>query len=106
MNGIEPCAPSFGFRELKEGPSEPSPAMTRINCDVVDEKAFVVDGEDEYPRDRSVELCDRYSTVADDAGVIVSHRTRQHPDSLDVVPVRSVNECSHFRNVELVGRSK
>jgi hypothetical protein len=106
MNGIEPCAPSFGFRELKEGTSEPSPAMTRINCDVVDEKAFVFNGEDEYSHDRSVALCDRYSMVAYDICVIVGHRPRHYPDALDVVSVGGVNKGSHFRNVGLVGRPK
>ena len=76
MNEIEPCAPSFGFRELKESPSKALSAMTRINCDVVDEKAFVGNGEDEYSHDRSVALCDRYSMVADDTCVIVGHRAR------------------------------
>ena len=106
MNEIEPCAPSFGFRELKESPSKALPAMTRINCDVVDEKAFVSNGEDEYSHDRSVALCDRYSMVADDTCVIVGHRARQYPDALDVVSVGGVNKGSHFQNVGLVGRPK
>src|SRR5918999_2279148 len=99
MNGIEARAPGFSFRELEESLSKALPAMGGINCDVVNEKSFVVNGEDDYPHDGSAAFGDGYSTIGDDLCVIVGHRARQHPDALDVVPVRGVNKFSHPRRI-------
>ena len=73
--------------------------MGGFNSDVVNEKSFVVNAEDDHPHDVSVALGDGYSLVGDDLCVIVGHRARQHPDALYVVPVRGVNECSHLRHI-------
>src|SRR5215218_4423362 len=99
MDGIEAHESSFGFRKLKEGSSEALPAMGGSNSDVVNEKSFVVNGEDNHPHDSSLALGDGHSLVGDDLCVIVGHRARQHPDALYVVPVRGVNECSHLRHI-------
>src|SRR5215204_4360605 len=91
MNRIEVRTPGFGFRKLKEGPSEALPAIGGIDSDVVDKQSFNVNGEDYYPHDGSVAFGDGYSLIGDDLCVIVGHRARQHPEALDVVAVGGVN---------------
>ena len=49
MNRIEARVPGLGFNKLKEGSSETLPAMGGFNSDVVNEKFFVVNGEDDRP---------------------------------------------------------
>ena len=99
INGVEPRAPGFGFRKLKEGYSKTLPTVGGTNSHVVNKKSFVANSEDDYTHDGSVAFGDGYSTVGDDLRVVVCHRPRQHTDALYVVLVGGVNERSHFLNI-------
>ena len=50
----------------EEGSSKAFPAVGGIDSDVVDEKSFVVNGEDNHPHDISVAFGDGYLLVGDD----------------------------------------
>src|SRR5215210_7672168 len=81
-------------------PFQALPAMGGINGDVVNEESFFVNIEDEYPHDdASVAFGDGYLLVSDELCVIVGHRARQYPDTLDVVAVGGLNKCGHFRGI-------
>src|SRR5918994_4595089 len=99
MDGIEACPPGFGFRKLEESLSKPLPVMGGNDGDIVNEESFFVNVENDYPNYDSVAFGDGYSMVGDDLCVIVGHRARQYPDTLDVVPVRGVDERGHLRSV-------
>jgi hypothetical protein len=75
-----------------------------MHGDVVDQESLVGDGEDDDPDDGAVALGDGHLVVADDRGVVVGHRSRQHPDALDVVPVRGVDERGDGHDVRPGGR--
>ena len=62
--------------------------MSRMDGDVVDYEATLVDPHDHEPCDLAVALGDRDPVVADDLGIVVGHRSRRPADSLDVVSVR------------------
>ena len=103
---IEPGAPRLVLRELEKGSSKSAPAMVGMNRDVVDQEPFVGDGEDDDPHDGAVAFGDGYLAVADDLGIVVGHRARQHSDTLDVVPIRGINKFSHARSIRCVRRPK
>src|SRR5215211_2061801 len=58
MDRIEARAPGFGFRKLKEGPSEALPAIGGIDSDVADKSSSIDNGEDYYPHDDAVAFGD------------------------------------------------
>jgi hypothetical protein len=92
-------APGLGLRKLKEGSSEALPVMGWCNSDVINVKFFGVNGEDDHLHDSFMALGEGSSLVGDDLCVIVGHRARPYPETLDVVPLRGVNEHAHCRNI-------
>jgi hypothetical protein len=58
VDGVEPGALRLGFGELEEGSSQPGPAMAGMDRDVVDQEAFVGNGEDDDPHDGSLAFGD------------------------------------------------
>jgi hypothetical protein len=63
INGIEPSAPGFSFCEPKEGLSKAFSPIGGMNGDVFNQKALVVNGKDDHPKDRSLAFGDGYSAV-------------------------------------------
>ena len=98
---VRECTPSFGFRKCEQGLAKPLPTISGIHRDIGNTKSFVSHSEDNYAHNGLVAFSNGCLIVLNDLCIIVSHRARQHPNPLNIVPICGINECRHFLDIRL-----